>query len=137
MLGSDFCDVTLTAKKPQKKAYPITMKTIGDHVRKSRLDLKLYQKDVAKVIGLDMFAVCNWENNLTSPQLYILPKVFDFLGYTPLQRNKTTLRGKIRQYRIENGLSLRRSAKEVGVDPGTLAKWERGRFIQSLRSCSG
>lgn len=119
-----FCDVTLSAKKPLSEAYPETLQTIGDHLRKRRLDLKLYQKDVAKATGVDTLTVCNWENNLTSPRLYLLPKIYHFLGYRPLQANATTLGEKIKQYRIQKGLSLRKLAKELGVDPGTLARWE-------------
>ncbi len=37
----------------------------------------------------------------------------------------TTLGEKIKQYRIQKGLSLRKLAKELGIDPGTLARWER------------
>ena len=42
-----FCDVTLTAKKPQNKAYPKTPVSIDDHIRMRQLHLKLFQKDVA------------------------------------------------------------------------------------------
>jgi len=120
-----FYDVTLTAKMPQNKAYPKTLKTLGDHLRKRRLDLKLFQKDVARAIGVDTLTVCNWENNLTTPRLYLLPKICHFLGSNPLQVNPTTLGEKIKQYRIQKGLSLRKLAKELDIDPGTLARWEK------------
>ena len=121
-----FYDVTLSAKKPQSEAYPKALKTIGDHLRKRRLDLKLYQKDVAKLLGVDTNSVTNWEKNRTCPRMYLLPKIIEFPGYDPLQSNATTLGERIKQYRIQKGLSLRRLAEELGVDPGTLAKWERG-----------
>ena len=113
-------------EKPLSRAYPETLQTIGDHLRKKRLDLKLYQKDVAKVIGVDTLTVCNWENNLTTPRLYLLPKIYNFLGYNPLQGNATTIGEKVKQYRIQKGLSLGKLAQELGVDPSTLARWERG-----------
>jgi len=121
-----FYDVTLTAKKLQNKAYPKTLKTIVDHLRKRRLDLKLFQKDVAKAIGVDTLTICNWEKNRTSTRLYLLPKIIEFLGYNPLQSNAITLGEKIKQYRIQKGLSLRKLAKGLRIDPGTLAKWEKG-----------
>lgn len=55
-----------------------------------------------------------------------MPKIIKFLGYELLESNATTLGEKIRQYRVQKGLSLRKLAKELGVDPGTLARWERG-----------
>jgi len=121
-----FYDVTLTAKKSQNQAYPKSLETIGDHLRKKRLDLKLFQKDVAKAIGVDTLTVCNWENNLTSPRIYLLPKVYSFLGYNPLQSNANSLGEKIKQYRIQRGLSLRKLAKQLGIDPTTLTRWEKG-----------
>src|SRR2546426_2892467 len=60
MVALHFCDVTLSAKKPISEAYPKTLKTVGDHLRKRRLDLKLYQKDVAKAIGVDSLTSRNW-----------------------------------------------------------------------------
>ena len=84
MVALHFCDVTLSANKPQNTAYPKVLKTIGDHLRKKRLDLKLYQEDVSKAIGVDTLTICNWENNLTTPRLFLLPKIYHFLGYNPL-----------------------------------------------------
>jgi transcriptional regulator with XRE-family HTH domain len=121
-----FCDVTLSAKKPQNKAYLKTLKIIGDHLRKRRLDLSLFQKDVAKAIGVDTLTICNWENNLTAPRLYLLPKIYHFLGYNPLLGDATNLGEKIKQFRTLEGLSLRKLAKEMGVDSGSLTRWERG-----------
>ena len=53
-------------------------------------------------------------------------KKIKFLGYDPLQSNATTLGEKIKQYRIQKGLSLRKLAKELGVEPATLTRWEKG-----------
>jgi DNA-binding XRE family transcriptional regulator len=58
--------------------------------------------------------------------LYLLPIIIEFLGYNPLQSNTTTLCERLKEYRILKGLSLRRLAKELGLDPGTLANWEKG-----------
>ena len=124
MVALHFCDVTLSAKKPISEAYPKTLKTVGDHLRKRRLDLKLYQKDVAKAIGVDSLTICNWEKNRTSPRLYLMPKVFEFLGYYAFESNDLSLGDQIKAYRIREGLSLRRMAKILGADPDTVARWE-------------
>ncbi len=123
-----FCEVTLTAKKPLSEAYPKTLNTLGDHRRKRRLDLKLFQKDVANIIGVDTNSIINWEKNRSSPRLYLLPKVFEFLGYNPLRSDTVTIGDRIRQYRVQNGLSLGKLAKRLGIDPTTLARWERGQI---------
>jgi DNA-binding XRE family transcriptional regulator len=80
-------------------------------------------------MGVDPLTVCNWENNLTILRLYLLPQIYHFIGYNPLQSNATSLGEKIKQYRIRNGFSLRKSAKELGVDPGTLPKEKKGEVI--------
>jgi hypothetical protein len=48
-----FCYKTLTTKRPSEKPYSKELKTIGEHLRKRRLDLNLFQKDVAAILGAD------------------------------------------------------------------------------------
>ncbi|MBI1805107.1 MAG: helix-turn-helix transcriptional regulator [Ignavibacteriae bacterium] len=125
--------LTLKTGKPRNPAYPEDLKTLGDHIRKRRLDLGMHQKDVAKLINTTTSTITNWEKNRTSPRLRLLPSVFGFLGYNPLQSNPNSLGEKIKQYRIQKGLSLRRLAKELGIDPGTLERWERKDDELSIR----
>jgi len=63
-----FCCVRLSGKKPKDKAYPKEVKTIGDAIRKRRLDSGLNQKDVAKIIGCDAASVLNWEKGYNNPR---------------------------------------------------------------------
>ncbi|MBI1805485.1 MAG: helix-turn-helix transcriptional regulator [Ignavibacteria bacterium] len=67
-----------------------------------------------------------------APRLSLLPGVFRFLGYNPLLGNASSLGEQIKQYRIQKGLSLRKLAKEMGIDAATLAKWERRKTLPSL-----
>ena len=86
----------------------------------------MYQRDVAVLVNATTSTVTNWEKNRTSPRLYLLPEIIKFLGYDPLQSNPSTLGERIKQYRIQKGVSLRKLAKELDVDPGSLATWENG-----------
>jgi len=54
--------VTLKAPKALPDLYPQTSNTLGDHLRKKRLDLKLHQTDVAKLPGAETATVTYWEN---------------------------------------------------------------------------
>jgi transcriptional regulator with XRE-family HTH domain len=45
---------------------PVEPKTIGDHIRKRRLELKLLQKDVAIKLGVCQPCVYRWESNRSS-----------------------------------------------------------------------
>jgi transcriptional regulator with XRE-family HTH domain len=75
-----FCRVRLEGKKPRDKAYPTEIKTIGDAIRKRRLDLGLNQKDVAKIIGCDQMSVLNWEKGYNKPTINKMSAIGRFLG---------------------------------------------------------
>jgi DNA-binding XRE family transcriptional regulator len=78
-----FCHIQLAARKPLPPAYPSELRTLGDHLRKRRLDLGLLQCDVAEKLQVNPMTVCNWETNRTSPQLRFMPRIIAFLGYNP------------------------------------------------------
>ena len=99
-----FCHVSLTASRPLPPAYPRKLTTLGDHLRKKRLDLGLLQKDLAQRLGVDKASVHNWENHRSSPSLQFIPKVIDFLGYDPLSTEANTLGEKLVAVRQQPGL---------------------------------
>jgi transcriptional regulator with XRE-family HTH domain len=100
--------------------------TLGDHIRKRRLDLGLTQRQVAAQIGADVTSVRNWEGNATSPALWFMPGIIRFLGYTPNTPAKT-LGERLRACRRERGISQEKLADLLEVDEGTVRRWERGR----------
>ena len=67
--------------------------------------------------------ICNWELGLTEPEVRFIPKIIEFLGYNPLPERRT-LAEKIIRCRKTLGLSQTQLARRLGVDPGTLARWE-------------
>jgi transcriptional regulator with XRE-family HTH domain len=121
-----FCKVTLKGKRPLPPAYPNSLKTLGDHLRKRRLDLKLLQKEVAQKLGVDKASIHNWETHRTNPSLPIIPKIIEFLGYIPFETSNN-LAEKIKAYRKLLGITQKSLAKELQIDPGTLARWEGGK----------
>lgn len=125
-----FCQTTLTAKRPPEKAYPRELRTIGDHIRKRRLDLKLLQKEVARLLGVDTTTVTNWEKNRCGPTLRILPSVIEFVGYSPFQALDGTLGQQIKSYRKTIGMSQKKMARQIRVDPTTLSRLERSQGRQ-------
>jgi transcriptional regulator with XRE-family HTH domain len=121
-----FCDVTLSAKRPLNSAYPERLVTLGDHIRKRRLDLGLFQKDAAAAIGVDTCTVTNWEKGRSEPGLRFIPRITAFLGYTAPSSSHTSIGERIRQYRYGHGISQKELARQIGIDPGTLSRVERG-----------
>jgi DNA-binding transcriptional regulator YiaG len=107
------------------KAYPKHLKTLGDHLRKRRLDLGLLQKDVAEQLGVDTASICNWESNETQPMVHCLPAIIGFLGYNPLPEADDLI-GKFKRVRCGLGLTQEQPAQELGIDESTIAGWERG-----------
>jgi site-specific DNA recombinase len=104
---------------------PTVPKTVGDHIRKRRLGLKLHQREVAEQLGVAPSSLINWEGNWSSPEIRYMPAIIKFLGYDPLPAANTLGEQLVRQRR-SLGLSQKESAQGLGVDPGTLARWERG-----------
>jgi|SRR6267143_5342907 len=58
--------------------------------------------------------------------LRLIPKIITFLGSVPFPQAVSSLRGKILQYRWTQGLTIKKLAGILGIDPTTLARWERG-----------
>jgi len=121
-----FCHVRLTASRPLPPTYPRDLRTIGDHLRKKRLDLGLLQQEVARRIGVDEASIYNWENHRSSTSLQFIPKVIAFLGYSPRLAEANTHGEKLVFVGQQLGIRQEDLARELEVDPGTLGRMERG-----------
>lgn len=120
-----FCHVRLAGPKPRPKAYPKRLKTLGDHIRKRRLDLDQLQKEAAEQIGVDAASIGNWESNKIQPMVHCLPAILTFLGYNPLPEVDDLI-GKFKRVRCGLGLSQEQLGQTLGIDESTIAGWERG-----------
>jgi transcriptional regulator with XRE-family HTH domain len=128
--------LALRSPKPKSPKYPKQLKTLGDHIRKRRLNLGLLQKQVAAQIGVDETTIYNWESNATSPQIHVLPQVMRFLSYNPLPAPES-LAGRLLLTRKALGPTQKEMAERLGIDATTLARLERGKsrrvFAKTLR----
>lgn len=104
---------------------PLQLKTIGDHIRRRRLSMKLTQEQVGEKIGVTEASIYNWESDDSKPSVPHMPAIIEFLGYNPLPA-ATTMPERLLRHRTSRGLPQSEAAKLIGVDPGTLARWERG-----------
>jgi transcriptional regulator with XRE-family HTH domain len=57
--------------------------TLGEQIKKHRLELHWLQIDIAAKIGISSASVSNWERGITSPSRRMTKKILEFLGYTP------------------------------------------------------
>jgi len=118
--------MALRAKKPVSGNYPKELSTLGDHLKKRRLDLKMLQKEVAAILNTTVCSYRNWEKNWRNPSFQHMSSIIKFLKYVPFDIPHENLGQKIRTYRQILGLNQKDLALQIGVDSCTIASWERG-----------
>jgi hypothetical protein len=109
------CHVTLTGRKPLPSTYPRQLRTVGDDIRRRRLDLRLCLRDAARRLGVHCSSESRWERSVTQPTAGRVPSVFEFLGHNHCDSVSRTTLGK------ESMVLARRSLRslEKGVGRGT------------------
>ena len=120
-----FCHREFRAAKPKPAHYPKQINSLGDHIRARRLDLKLFQGQVADQIGVHEMTITGWEVNAIVPEVRYIPAIIQFLGYNPLPPTGS-FSERLTTVRRVLGLSQRRMAEKLGVDPATVQGWEAG-----------
>lgn len=89
-------------------------------------------QEAAKLMEVSPATLKNWEHKyFEEPAIKHWPKIIAFLGYCPYTRC-ATLPEKVLMYRKVEGISLEQMARKIGIDPGTL-----GRFEASYQLSSG
>ncbi len=95
--------------------------TLGDHLRRRRLELGLYQKDVAVQIGVTTSSIWNWEHGWTI-DLRFIPGIIEFIGYNPISCPDDLI-DRLAWYKRINGLSLEDLGALMRRDPEQLGGW--------------
>jgi DNA-binding XRE family transcriptional regulator len=96
--------------------------TLGDHLRKTRLDRNLSQPKVAKILNVSDETILSWEKNKTKPSPKDASKIIQFLGYFPFKWEHECLFTNVNYARMIAGHTLKEMANEIGCDPTTLSK---------------
>ena len=114
----------------RRKETDFEPRTIGDHIRKRRLELGLTQREVAERLDVTEFSILNWEKDDWQPSnVFTLHRIVKFLGYDPDRSTPQTLRDHLRQKRREMGWGQRELAVHLGVHARTVTEWELGGTI--------
>ncbi len=111
-----------TTLKPQPDGYPTSLETLGDYIRKERLERGLLQVEVAKVIGVTTDTITNWELNRNTPQIAKVSAIVGFLGYDPFVIQGDSLIDKIVNYSRKHGVSYKQLARVIGADEGAFMR---------------
>ena len=77
--------------------------------------------------------IMNWERNATAPEVRHIPAIIQFLEYNPLPA-ASSIPERLASARRSLGLSQRKMAAKLGVDPATLMGWEAGRHQPTEKS---
>jgi len=122
-----FYHVTLRGQKPiRREKYPDICRTWGDHIKAGRLDLRLTKRQLSRRFHVDDTTIYLWEKNRVRPSLSQIPKIIELLGCDPFEKKTETLGERILEFRRIQGLTQKNLAEQLGVDPMTLAGWEKG-----------
>jgi len=123
--------------------YPEKIETLGDLLRKTRLDQGLEIKELQKIIGAFEGSIVNWECQGTQPKIKYLRPIIEFIDSNqpePIPRKKIwelcfsenpaypshpkSFGEKLRATRMQNFMTIKQAAQELGVNEGTVARWE-------------
>jgi site-specific DNA recombinase len=108
---------------------PEKLETIGDHLLRRRLALKLVQRQVAKPLEVNVASIVNWENNLSKPKVHYMPAIIRFLGYNP-QPPSEGWANRLIQARTTTGLRRRKPRVESAW---TSVPWRVGSAVNGNR----
>ena len=106
------CHFQLSSPRPKYRSkYTISCPhnpvTLGDALRKQRLDSSLTQKQAAEKIGTSISNINNWETNRRHVSLQFRTKVYDFIGFCPCDVS-LSLGRRLRERREYYGLLIRK-----------------------------
>ena len=82
--------------------------------------LRRSRKRSATIFGGYKCSIFNWEANTASPEIRHMPATIQFLGHNPLPPANGWGERLVR-HRTSLGLSQKKSARRLRVDPSTLA----------------
>lgn len=123
-----FCNLRLRGARPPElpRGYPHEVRTLGDHLRRRRLDLGLTQRILAERWGVRSETIAAWELGRTKPGVRQVAKIVTLLERDPVD-HPATLSGRLEAVRRRLGLTQAELAARLGQDEKQICRWERGR----------
>ena len=127
-----FSSLHLKGPRPRvfPRGYPQDPRTLGELIRRRRMDLGLTQRTLAKKLGCLQETVLQWEQDVCVPLARRWTRIEAVLG-AGLVPDPPGLAGRIRAARLRLGLTQAELAAKAGVDIRTIRNAERGRRVPS------
>jgi DNA-binding XRE family transcriptional regulator len=110
-------------KSLKPKPWVLLPRTLGEHLKKRRMELGLWQRDLRVRFKLEKETYANWEKDRCYPAMKHWPGIIEFLGRDP-NPEPSTLGERLMAYRRHHGLSRTALAVVLGADDTTLWRWE-------------
>jgi len=107
------------------KRCPEHPSTIGEHLRKRRIELGLEQKQVADILEVHRGSIQNWERNKGEPLPVRIPGIIRLLGYIPFSSGHA-FPERLAFYRKCAGLTQEELATRAGFGRDLVERWENG-----------
>jgi len=104
---------------------PDKPKTIGEHLKKRRIELRLKQTKVASLLGVHRGSIQLWEQGRGEQGVRSFPAIIRFLGYVPFECNGTP-GGRFAFLRRCSGKTQEELAALAGCNPSSIGRWESG-----------
>lgn len=108
-------------------------RTLGQRLKKRRVELGLFQRELRNRFNLEKETYANWEKDRCIPTMKHWPLIIDFLGFDP-NPAPNSFGTQLTAYRRRHGLSRRTLALFLGVDEATLWRWESEEIIPGSKS---
>ena len=100
------------------------MRTTEDHLRVCRIDRGLLQREAAALLNVKLSTYQSWEQG-REPGVRFWPSITAWLGYYPAPK-PVTLAERLLAYRRLHGMTQEELAERLGVNAGTVRRWEQG-----------
>jgi transcriptional regulator with XRE-family HTH domain len=119
--------LSFSIKKPPHHSYPLNPTSIGQFLRRRRLDKEMLLREVAELIGVHTSVVAEWESGRKNPKAHYYPKLINFLQFIPFASRSKAHNHLFNFYRLVLGYSRREVASLVGVSYYMIYRFETGR----------
>jgi transcriptional regulator with XRE-family HTH domain len=122
--------IRLEVSKPNREK--IVASGVGRLIFERRTQGGITKRHLAKKWRVYPEVVGLWERGEHSPRVHYMPAIIAFIGHADWLPD-TTFANRLFKHRMLHGLPKDELADLLGVDPRTIARWERGQFPSSQR----